>query len=249
MASRKLLLGRRHEVRAKSAEPLSRSNAVKTKNQSNLQSPTAIQKPCDLADLGGWFAREAEAVGEHAIREVLLGVQRSLDVFVRWPRRALLLWEGRDRSIKYHTYPDPVLLAAQKVSLVLDGRVNGPAVAAYRLAGGERPPRFGSNNGWSVHHLYSGKFPHPGRPGTLHAAYDGRHCTQSAGLVAVHPIADQLCDEYPFVAWLLRALAFQKFGYDPDGVFSTDPHDQYGFVGAKCSVLVAATVMTQGRVQ
>jgi hypothetical protein len=80
----------------------------------------------------------------------------------------------------------------------------------------------------------------------LHATYDGCHCTRSAGLVAVHPIADQLCDEYPFVAWLLPALAFRTFGYDPDGPFSTDPHDQYGFVGAKCSVLVPAQAAVSG---
>jgi hypothetical protein len=220
---------------------------VKAKNRSNLQSPTVIQKPCDLADLGGWFGLEVEAVQEPAIRELLLGVQRSLDVFVRWPERALLLWEGRDRSTKYHRdYPAPVVLAAQKASLIRDGRVNGPAVAAYRLAGGERPPRFGSNNGWSVHRLYSGKFPYFGQPETLHAAYDGRHCTQSAGLVAVHPVADQMCDEYPFFAWLLRSLAFQKFGYDPDGVFSADPRDQYGFVGTKCIVLVDPSATTDG---
>ena len=69
----------------------------------------------------------------------------------------------------------------------------------------------------------TGKFPHAGRHVTLHAAHDGRHRTQSAGLVAVNPI-----------------------GYDPDGVFTEDPHDQYGFVGAKCTVPVAATVTTQG---
>ncbi len=43
--------------------------------------------------------------------------------------------------------------------------------------------------------------------------------TQSAGLVAIHPIADAMADEFACFAWLLRAKAFEKFHYDPDGVF------------------------------
>jgi hypothetical protein len=216
----------------------------RTKNRSNLQSPQNIRHACDLNNLNGWFRQEAEAVGEPAVRAVVLGVYEHLDAFVRWPRNALLLWEGRDRSTKYHSYPASILLAAQRLPITLDGRVNGPAIAAYRIAGGERPPRFGSNNSWSVHHLYSGKFPCAGRQETLHAAYNGRHCTQSAGLVAIHPIADQMCDEYPFFAWLLRALAFRKFGYDPDAVFSSGPRDEYGFAGAGCLIMQAATAMS-----
>lgn len=64
-----------------------------------------------------------------------------------------------------------------------------------------------------------GKFPYVDRDSTLHAVKDGAHFTQSAGLVATHPIVDQMCDEYPFFSWYLRAIAFKKFGYDPDGVF------------------------------
>ena len=55
--------------------------------------------------------------------------------------------------------------------------------------------------------------------------------------MAIHPIADQMCDEFPCFAWLLRALAFNKFGYDPDQVLSNDPHDEYGFVGKSCFVI------------
>jgi hypothetical protein len=75
-------------------------------------------------------------------------------------------------------------------------------------SGGIRPSRFGSNNAWSIHHIYSGKFPYIGKYDTLHASHDGRHFTQSAGLVAIHPIADQLADEYPFFSWYLRAISF-----------------------------------------
>jgi len=56
------------------------------------------------------------------------------------------------------------------------------------------------------------------------------HFSQSAGLIAVHPIADGLADEFPFFAWLLRAESFNRFGYDPDGVFSKG-QDEFGFHG------------------
>jgi hypothetical protein len=69
-----------------------------------------------------------------------------------------------------------------------------------------------------------------------------KHFTQSAGLVAVHPIADALCDEYPFFSWLLRAISFQEFGYDPDGVFLPPP-DSLGFaVGDSCETITASQV-------
>ncbi|MGH2361673.1 MAG: hypothetical protein ACRDGM_14170 [bacterium] len=109
--------------------------------------------------------------------------------------------------------------------VVLDTRPNGPAIASFVLAGGTRPERFGSSNAWSVHHLYSGKFPYIGRETTTHAAKECNHFTQSAGLVAAHPVADALVDEFPFFAWFLRAQAHLLFGYDPDGVFSSARND------------------------
>jgi phenylalanine-4-hydroxylase len=49
---------------------------------------------------------------------------------------------------------------------------------------------------------------------------NGDHFTQSGGLVAIHPIAEALKDEYFYFAWLLRHEAFLGFAYDPDRVFS-----------------------------
>ena len=43
--------------------------------------------------------------------------------------------------------------------------------------------------------------------------------TEAAGLVAIHPLADALADEVPYFAWLLRFEAYQRYGFDPDGVF------------------------------
>jgi len=57
---------------------------------------------------------------------------------------------------------------------------------------------------------------------------DWKHFTQSAGLVAIHPIAEALKDEYFYFAWMLRHEAFLRFDYDPDTVFS-EKTDEYCF--------------------
>ena len=120
----------------------------------------------------------------------------------------------------------------------LDTRPNGPAIAAFEIAGGIRPLRFGSTNRWSIHHMYSAKFPYIDRFDSLHATKDGVHFTQTAGLVAMHPIADAMSDEYPFFSWYLRALAFERFGYDPDRVFSS-AIDEFGFAAPHtCEMIV-----------
>ena len=161
-------------------------------------------------------------------------VVENEEAFVAWPRSALLLWRGCDRvpedgkRQKYFSYPDVIKAKARSAGIVLDTRPNGPAIAAFQLAGGSRPPRFGSSNAWSIHHLYSGKFPYHVRNSTTHAAKNGDHFTQSAGLIAAHPVADALVDEFPFFAWYLRAEAHQRFGYDPDGVFGPEV-DELGF--------------------
>jgi hypothetical protein len=62
---------------------------------------------------------------------------------------------------------------------------------------------------------------------------DGRHFIQSAGLLAIHPVADALADEFAIFAWRLRAEAAVRFGYDPEGAFGEVP-DECGFSGRKC---------------
>lgn len=206
-----------------------------SQNRSNLVSPNGISTPVNLSNLESWIHSEARNVQEPTVERLILGVFESLELFVKWPSKARLLVEGMDRIVakgkktKYHKYPDEIKREARQLGIPLDSRANGPAISAFLMAGGERPARYGSNNGWSIHHIYSGKFPYIDKRETLHAAQSGLHFTQSAGLVAVHPIADQMCDEYPFFSWLLRALAFQKFGYDPDNVFSQERISTYGF--------------------
>lgn len=211
----------------------------------NLDSPNAIQEPCILEDLSAWYRREVSIIEELHIQELLIDVVLNIDSFVQFPTTALLLWKGCNRvpvpprKQKYHQYPNDLKRTAKQKGIKLDGRPNGPAIAAYTFGGGKRPNRYGSENQWSIHHLYSGKFPYPDRKDSLHAAKNGHHFTQSAGLVAVHPVADALSDEYPFFSWRLRAEAFIRFGYDPDRVFGESPIDAFGFVkGSDMKVLI-----------
>lgn len=209
----------------------------------NLDSPTGIASHCNVDDLAGWVANELDAIENAAIRSVVAIVCDSLSDFVKFPSRAILLWHGCDRvppdgkRQKYHRYPDEIRRLAKQKAITLDSRPNGPAIASFLIADGHRPNRIGSSNAWSIHHLYSGKYPYVDRDSTTHAQKHGLHFTQSAGLIAAQPIADAICDEFPFFSWLLRAETFRRFGYDPDGVFG-DAHDEYGFAANNdCEVI------------
>ena len=63
-----------------------------------------------------------------------------------------------------------------------------------------------------------------------------------AGLVAIHPIAEALKDEYFYFAWLLRHEAFLRFGYDPDAVLS-EKTGGYGFRGGGRSGIPGANLL------
>ena len=142
--------------------------------------------------------------------------------FIVWPGRALLLWPGIVRmSSGFHTYPEHVVEFARRAGVALDRRTNGPAIVSFLLAGGVRPPRTGTGHQWSVHHIYDGLHPAPGRRESVRAVACGNYFTEAAGLVAVHPVADALASEVPSFAWFLREEAYRRFGFDPDGVFGS----------------------------
>ena len=189
-------------------------------------------QPCRLDHLPGWVEAEVASIPEQAHRRVILEANANLDSFVKWPERTELLWSSCDRRVKYHRYPETLKALFRERGIQADGRSNGPAVVAYRVAGGERPKRNGSNE-WSIHHIYDEKFPYPSKTASMRAVMGARHFTQSAGLVAVHPVADALADEFAIFAWRLRAESFLRFGYDPDGAFTGAP-DEYGFAGRRC---------------
>lgn len=207
----------------------------------NIKSPTQILSPVDISDLQKWVSDELRQCPQEQ-QALLIVICGNLDAFVKFPQQALLLWNGVTRN-KTYKFPVPLKEVARKVGIVLDTRANGPAKAAFDFALGERPQRMGNMNGWSIHHIYSGKFPYFNRKEgeTLHAAKHPLHFSQAAGLVAIHPLADAAADEYPFFSWLLRAHAFNKFGYDPDSVLSGKACDQFGFApGHPAKVLYPA---------
>ena len=145
-------------------------------------------------------------------------VQANADEFISWPSESLVLLPGVARNVRYHQYPDAVAARLQAAGIRPNTLSNGPAICAFLLAGGVRPMR-NTGTGWHIHHIYDGRFSHPGRETTTHAVQDGRYFTASAGLVAMHPISDAMAHEYSDFAWWLRRQAFERFDFDPDGVF------------------------------
>jgi hypothetical protein len=175
-----------------------------------------------------------------AVLEVGKLVTQHLGEFVKWPKEALLLWQGCVRK-KYHSYPLEILELLRQQKVYQRNWSNDPAIHAYLLAEGERPTRNFKTFGWTIHHLYLGQLSLDAQK-VIHAVKDGRHFTQSAGLVAVHPIADALYEEDADFRMLLRQESFKRFGYDPDGIFSSMPHDEFGFVAPhKTRILYANT--------
>jgi hypothetical protein len=191
----------------------------------NLHSPTTIQSQCTIGDLDTWLESEVSVLDAEE-RAIINPLIPNILKMVRFAEFGHLLWPGCDRvpepgaRQRIHRYVEPLKSELKAKGIEMDTRSNGPAIAAFLYAGGERPGRVGSRNSWSIHHLYSGKFPYIGRTGTLHAVKHGDHFTNSAGLIAAHPVLDAMSDEYPCIAWYLRARAFERFGYDPDQVFN-----------------------------
>jgi len=152
-------------------------------------------------------------------RKIINEVWEHRTKYIQWPAKAILLWPGCVRVRESYKYPDEIKNEAKSKRVPIDSRQgNGPAIMSFLLAGGKRPKR-SNNQGWHIGHIYDRKFPWKMEGKTLHAVKDGNHFTQSAGLVAIHPVAEALADEYFYFAWLLRHEAFVRFNYDPDMVF------------------------------
>lgn len=154
----------------------------------------------------------------NAFKTALNLIYENPAMFVSWPKRQLLLLPGVTRETRYHQYPTTVKQQLRNAGIPIDGRSNGPAICSFLLAGGVRPMRE-IGQGWHIHHIYDGKFLHPKKTATTHAIRDGQYFTEAAGLVALHPIANALADEFSEFAWWLREGAFKRFGFDPDHVF------------------------------
>ena len=97
------------------------------------------------------------------------------------------------------------------------------AVAAFRFAKGYRPEPPKGAEQWCTCHLYSLDVFLPRE--------QRYHFTQSANLVAVHPVVQSLMAQYPCIAKTLQARAFCAFRYDPANQFAPGTgHDNCGFV-------------------
>ena len=152
-------------------------------------------------------------------KRMVESVWENKSQFVKWPKKAILLWNGCVR-LKYHKYPIDLKKEIKVKGINIDSRSNGPAIISYLFAGGIRPIRESNpTQQWHIHHIYDGRFPWPKGKRMLHAVKDGKHFTQSAGLVAIHPIADAIAEEYPLFSWLLKRESFAKFNYDPELIF------------------------------
>ena len=169
-----------------------------------------------------WLQR-LTATASHTEWAAILSIFREPDNFFEWPQIGELLWPGSTRGTADQVHHYPVHVADRLLKAGIhqpDRRNNGPAIMAFRAAGGRRPT-WGSE-GWPIHHIYDGTAPVPEHPVAVpHAVREGAYFTHSAGLVAAHPVAHHLAHHSALLKWLLRREAFLRFGFDPMAVF---PH-------------------------
>ncbi len=169
-----------------------------------------------------WLQNYAQP--ENLETDAILALWQEKDFWFRWPKESALLQRGWTRNqdgsrIDCYPYDAELKRRLQQKNLKPDGRNNGPAILSFLMAGGERPKL--GDKGWPIHHIYDGQalIPNTKRQ-ILHAVCDGEHFTNSAGLVALHPVAHFLAHLSELLAWLLRWEAFCRFKYDPDKIFS-----------------------------
>ena len=144
----------------------------------------------------------------------ILAICAEPERFFEWPQVGELLWSGCTlvNGNQPHRYPVDVADRLFRIGILQpDTRSNGPAIMAFRAAGGKRPTC--GNQGWHIHHIYDGT------DGAPHAIHDPNLFTHSAGLVAAHPVAHHLAHQSTLLKWLLRREAFLRFGFDPMNVF------------------------------
>jgi hypothetical protein len=142
-----------------------------------------------------------------------------------FPQCAVLLWSGCTRQSEPYRFPAGLQAKWKgRRSGRLDYRMqNGPPNSAFTLGGGKKP------SGWELDHIYDEE--------PLWSVRKGLHFTQSAGLVAMPRHAHRRRHSDSMLSWLVRGIAFLKFGYDPLTAFSKGSHDKFGFiVGKSCEV-------------
>jgi hypothetical protein len=179
-----------------------------------IQLAESLDNKSSWKDVPSWI----KAMSEGKKNNNNVGVQSAMaiwnqrDTYIRWPKHGRLLWEDVVRRPEPYEYPPELEAEILQAGLSPDPRTNGPAILAFQLAGGDRPRRlYPSSWGWTIHHIYDGKHPHPDKRPVPHAIKSGTLFTEAAGLVAVHPLADYVAMSVPLLAWLLRWEAFRRF--------------------------------------
>lgn len=148
------------------------------------------------------------------VLQIIDEVLKKPDAFLKWPQKRLLFIPGAVRGRGFVDYTNSQVEQLKRANITPDRRNNGPAIMAYLLAGGQRPKK-NNGHGWTIHHVYDGKFPFCSDESVCHAVKEPEHFTQTAGLVALHPIADSLASESCYFSWYLRLEAFRRFDYAP----------------------------------
>lgn len=142
-----------------------------------------------------------------------------------FPGRAVLLWDGCVRRSEKYVWPDGFKYRFKQRGHngLWNAMRNGPPRTAFIMAGGLY------RSGWELDHVYDRE--------SLKTRNlpEGRHFTQSAGLICMTRELHLYRDTY--LLWLLRGLPFLLFRYDPLGAFSGEQPNEYGFVDSRtCDV-------------
>src|ERR1051325_1797412 len=177
----------------------------------------AIQLADELENRGRW-EDVPDWIRAMAAKKRDPGVQSSMAIwnqrhtYVRWPKEIRLLLPGVTRhpdgnNPNCYQYPVGLIDEIQTAGLEVRNYNNDPAIYAFLLTGGDRPRRsFPATWGWTIHHIYDEKHPAPANVTAQpvpRAVRRGDLFTHSAGLVAVHPLADYVATNEPLLAWLL----------------------------------------------
>jgi hypothetical protein len=140
-------------------------------------------------------------------------IWQNKDQFFCWPVIPLLLLPEVTRPGRgHHSYSDELRETFGKFKIPIDSKSNGPAVMSYLLSGGEM--RFTSHDKlWEIHHIYNRDFSFNGE--ILDAVHCGNHFTDSAGLVAAHPVAHKAAHTFAYIARRLWQEANERYEYNP----------------------------------
>jgi hypothetical protein len=195
----------------------------------SIQLAEELDNKSRLEDAPDWIRAMAENKFSAGVQSAM-AIWHQRNTYIRWPKVSRLLMPGVIRhsdgsNPNCYAYSQELIEEIRGAGLLFRNYNNDPAIHSFLLAGGDRPRRlYPSTWAWTIHHIYDGKHPAPTNVTTQAvpwAVCKGDLFTHSAGLVAVHPLADYVATNEPLLAWLLRWEASKRFpGFDPMGIFN-----------------------------